>query len=110
MLTDEDRIAAKIVTKRPNEVSHYSLQLETLLTDSDVWVPIRRYDNSHNVVHVHTFGADGRDQQSEQPGVGFKEGLRLADQDLRGNWHIYKRTYLEGRAKLWRSESSSTRT
>jgi hypothetical protein len=109
-LTEEDRVATKIVTRQPKDVVHYSLQLETYLADSDEWVAIRRYDCSHNVVHTHTFGADGQDQRTEQRGVGFKEGLELARSDLRGNWTIYKRTYLEGRARFWKATSSSRRT
>jgi len=97
VLTDRDRIMARITTGHGGTVEHYSLQFECRLGDSQEWTAIRRYDSSHGVVHVHVFRADGSERRVvDRAGVPFKEGLRLAWVELSENWQRYRRTYEEG--------------
>jgi hypothetical protein len=46
VLTDRDRIMARITTGHGGTVDHYSLQFECRLGDSQEWTIIRRYDSA----------------------------------------------------------------
>jgi hypothetical protein len=94
-LSPQDRIAVKIVTAPPSEVTHYSLQFEARLSDSDEWTKIRRFDCSHDVVHQHFFSPDGRSTRHYEPGVSKRDGLQSALADLKANWEIYRHAYEE---------------
>lgn len=96
-LTDRDRIRFKITTGRGGAVEHYSLQFEARLDDDEEWTAIRRYDCSDYICHVHIYSPRSAERRVQHPGMSFKDGLQLAEDDIRQRWVTFKRVYVEGR-------------
>lgn len=103
-LGDQDRIVARISSGHNRDVE-YSLQYEARFDDGDHWEPIRRYDCAHGQVpHVHMFrpGEPDSTRQDDQAAGTNKDGLSLANSELRHNWERYRREYLEAQDELVR--------
>lgn len=94
-LTYWDRIAARIVVTQSG-VEEFSVQFECRVGDSDEWAPIRRYDNSHNVCHVHVYSKAAEPRRTELIGHDNKSSLKLAFDQIDLHWERFKRTYEEG--------------
>lgn len=90
----------RIVTGRGTSVEEYSLQYECRFGDDEDWVAVRRYDNSHNEVHVHVFHPDDEEpRRILYAGLDAKAGLELARQELRQDWRRFRREYEQRRVR-----------
>jgi hypothetical protein len=76
------------------KVSGFVVQLEVFHRRQ--WKPVVRYDSAHGVAHRHQYYLDGTQAKAELD-LKFGEALVLADEDIKENWKIYQKAFLEGR-------------
>lgn len=62
----------------------------------DQWRIVIRYDTAHGFAHIDQYHLDGKRIKKEFY-LKFKEALTVADEDIKENWKIYKRDFLEGK-------------
>jgi hypothetical protein len=99
VLSERDRIVARITTGHGRAVEHYSLQYEAWFDDTEQWTAVRRYDCSDRVVHVHVFSPDKPARRIEHKDLSFEGGLTIARRELLDNWERFRRTYEERRRR-----------
>jgi len=76
------------------KVTHFAVQLEVLVEGQ--WKAVIRYDSSHGLAHIDRYRLDGTKVKTELD-LTFEEALVLADEDIRENWKIYRKGFLEGK-------------
>lgn len=76
------------------KVSGFVVQLE--IFHRMQWRPVVRYDCAHGVAHRHRYYLDGTQARADVD-LKFGEALILADEDIKENWKIYQKVFLEGR-------------
>ncbi|MFH1950794.1 MAG: hypothetical protein ABIL06_04165 [Pseudomonadota bacterium] len=74
-------------------LAEFVVQLEVFVDDR--WNAVIRYDSAHGFPHIDRYYRDGRKTKKLLP-LEFDEALVLADEDIRENWKIYQRAFLEG--------------
>jgi len=70
------------------------VQLEVLLNDQ--WKVVIRYDSAHGFAHIDRYYLDGRKDKMELH-LKLSEALTLGDEDIKENWKIYQKLFLEGK-------------
>lgn len=93
LLTAEDRLRVRFAHEHgiPVEIM---VQLECLIDGT--WHPARRYD-THIVLHVHTAPWDvARDDRIPIVGVGLKDALDEAIDDIKSNRDRYRDACIAG--------------
>jgi hypothetical protein len=55
-----------------------------------------RYDSAHGLAHIDRYYLDGRKVKKELH-LKLSEALALADEDIKENWKIYQKSFLEGK-------------
>jgi len=75
------------------KVIGFAVQLEVLVNDR--WQVVIRYDSAHGFAHIDRYYLDGRKIKKEL-GLKLGEALIVADEDIKENWKIYQRAFLEG--------------
>ena len=60
------------------------------------WKVVIRYDSAHQYAHIDRRYLDGRKVKKEL-NLKLDEALTLADEDIKENWKIYQRAFLEGK-------------
>lgn len=95
LLSSEDRIRVDFETERGQVTTLHVVQYETMRHGD--WHPVVRYDMAHGFVHL--------DLQTPTGPVKYRitiqdldEALTFAIADLKTNWSIYKRRFLESRS------------
>jgi hypothetical protein len=76
------------------KVTGFAVQLEVF--HKGQWKVMIRYDSAHGVSHLDRYYLDGRKVKRELH-LRFSEALNLADEDIKDNWKIYKKDFLEGK-------------
>lgn len=76
------------------EVIGFAVQLEVLVGDQ--WKVVLRYDSAHGFAHIDRCYLDGR-RVKEELHLKLSEALTLADEDIKENWKIYQKAFLEGK-------------
>ena len=76
------------------KVIGFAVQLEVLADDR--WQVVIRYDSAHGYAHIDRYYLDGRKIKIELY-LNFPEALILADEDIKENWKIYQKAFLEGK-------------
>lgn len=72
----------------------FAVQLEVLVDNQ--WRVVIRYDTAHGFAHIDQYHLDGKRIKKEFH-LRFNEALTLADEDIKENWKIYKKDFLEGK-------------
>ncbi len=78
---------------RKGEIITFVVQMEVFLNSQ--WKAVIRYDSAHGFPHIDRYYPDGRKVKTELY-LEFSEALILADEDIKENWKIYQRDFLEG--------------
>ena len=72
----------------------FAVQLEVLVDNQ--WKVVIRYDTAHDFAHIDQYHIDGKRIKKEFH-LKFNEALTVADEDIKENWKIYKKNFLEGK-------------
>lgn len=59
------------------------------------WKVVIRYDSAHGLAHVDRYRIHGTKAKTDLD-LKFGEALVLADEDIKENWKIYQKVFLEG--------------
>lgn len=81
-------------TEYKGKVTSFSVQLEVFV--NNLWQAVIRYDSAHGFAHIDQYYLDGKKIKKELH-LKLNEALTLADEDIKENWKIYQKTFLEGR-------------
>ena len=76
------------------EVVGFAVQLEVFVNDQ--WKVVIRYDSAHEFAHIDRYYLDGKKVKKELQ-LKLGEALTLADEDIKENWKIYQKAFLEGK-------------
>ena len=76
------------------KVTGFSVQLEVFV--NNLWQVLIRYDSVHGFAHIDQYYLDGKKIKKELH-LKLNEALNLADEDIKENWKVYKRAFLEGK-------------
>ena len=76
------------------KIAVFVVQLE--IFDEGQWKVVIRYDSAHGFAHIDRYYLDGTKAKTELD-LKFSEALVLADEDIKENWKIYQKAFLEGR-------------
>ncbi len=72
----------------------FAVQLEVFVNDQ--WKVVIRYDSAHEFAHIDRYYLDGKKVKKELR-LKLDEALTLADEDIKENWKIYQKAFLEGK-------------
>lgn len=75
------------------KVIGFTVQLEVFVKDQ--WREVIRYDSAHGFAHMDRYYLDGRKVKKEL-NLELNEALTLADEDIKENWKVYQKAFLEG--------------
>ncbi len=76
------------------KVPGFSVQLEVFV--NNLWQVLIRYDSAHGFAHIDQYNLDGKKIKKELH-LKLNEALNLADEDIKENWKVYQRAFLEGK-------------
>ena len=96
LLSPEDRKRYRHL-RRGRRILSFTIQYETLLAGE--WVPVVRYDTSHRIVHKDVLDQKGKEKKFLLGFADFREGLLVADDDIKTNWRRYKSVFLRRKEK-----------
>jgi len=92
MLTPEDRYRHSHIRFK-GEVLSFIIQYETRLGEK--WLPVVRYDTEHGYAHRDIMDIKGNKHKTPMFTENYNEALTFAEYDIKSNWKIYKRIFLE---------------
>ena len=72
----------------------FTVQLEVFVNGE--WREIIRYDSAHEFAHIDRYYLNGKKIKKEL-NLEFNEALTLADEDIKENWKVYQKDFLEGK-------------
>ena len=75
------------------KVIGFTVQLEVFVKKQ--WREVIRYDSAHGFAHIDRYYLDGRKVKKER-NLELNEALTLADEDIKENWKVYQKAFLEG--------------
>lgn len=76
------------------KVIAFTVQLEVFVNGE--WREIIRYDSAHGFAHIDRYYLNGRKIKKEL-NLKLNEALTLADEDIKENWKVYQKDFLEGK-------------
>ncbi|GBE16831.1 hypothetical protein BMS3Abin15_00655 [bacterium BMS3Abin15] len=76
------------------KVVAFAVQLEVFVNNQ--WQVVIRYDSAHGFAHVDRCCIDGRKTKKDL-NLKLSEALIVADEDIKENWKIYQKAFLEGK-------------
>jgi hypothetical protein len=76
------------------KVIAFTVQLEVFVNGE--WREVIRYDSAHGFAHIDRYYLNGRKIKKEL-NLELNEALTLADEDIKENWKVYQRDFLEGK-------------
>ena len=74
------------------KVIGFAVQLEVLVNNQ--WQVVIRYDSAHGFAHIDKYYIGGRKIKKEL-NLKLSEALIVADEDIKENWKIYQKAFLE---------------
>ena len=80
-------------TNKGNVIA-FSVQLEVFV--NKLWQAVIRYDSAHGFAHIDRYSLDGKKIKKELH-LNLNEALTLADEDIKENWKVYQKAFLEGK-------------
>jgi len=75
------------------KIVFFRVQYETRL--SAIWYPVVRYDTAHGFAHRDLLNMKGEAEKTPLFIQDFNDALTFAESDLKTNWQLYKRRFLE---------------
>lgn len=61
---------------------------------NDQWREVIRYDSAHGSTHIDKYYLNGKKVKKEL-NLELSEALILADEDIKENWKVYQKAFLE---------------
>jgi hypothetical protein len=93
MLTPKDRYRHHHVRFK-GEILSFVIQYETKLEGK--WLPVVRYDTEHGFAHRDIVDREGNKHKTPMFTKDYSEALTFAEYDIKSNWKVYKKAFLEG--------------
>lgn len=90
--SEEDRIRVDFETERGRVTVLHIVQYETMRHGE--WQPVARYDTAHGFVHLDLQTPTGQ-MKYRMAVQDLDEALTLAIEDIKANWSVYKRQFVE---------------
>ncbi len=81
-------------TTDKGKIVDFIVQLEVFVDNN--WREVIRYDSAHGFAHIDKYYLDGTKVKSNLY-LELDEALTLADEDIKQNWKVYKKAFLEGK-------------
>lgn len=75
-----------------SKVTSFVVQMEVFINDQ--WKVAIRYDCAHGFPHIDQYYLDGR-KIKKKLNLELNEALTLADEDIKENWKVYQKNFLE---------------
>ena len=63
---------------------------------NEIWYPVVRYDTAHGFAHRDLLNHKGDSRKTPLFNQDLNDALTFAENDLKTNWELYKRRFLEG--------------
>ncbi|MGB9629123.1 MAG: DUF7718 family protein [Thermodesulfobacteriota bacterium] len=79
--------------KERGKIVFFRVQYETYIRN--YWYPVVRYDTSHGFAHRDMFRLNGLIEKTPLFNQDYNDALTFAESDLKLNWELYKRKFLE---------------
>jgi len=76
------------------KVVFFRVQYETRVVG--LWYPVVRYDTVHGFAHRDLLDIHGIERKTPLFNQDYNDALTFAESDLKTNWLLYKRAFLEG--------------
>lgn len=93
MLTPADRFRHHHLRLK-GAVLSFVVQYETRVGGR--WLPVVRYDTRHGFAHRDLLDSKGNARKTPLFARNYNEALTFAEYDVRSNWKLYKRRFMEG--------------
>jgi len=77
------------------KIVFFRVQYETKINNK--WYPVVRYDTAHGFAHRDMLDIRGKVEKTPLFNQDYNDALTFAENDLKTNWLIYKRRFLEER-------------
>ncbi len=74
-------------------VVQFLVQLEVEVRED--WREVLRYDTAHGCAHIDRFNIGGK-KKKERLGLSYNEALTRAERDVKQNWSVYRKRFLQG--------------
>lgn len=75
-----------------SKVTSFAVQMEVFINGQ--WKVVIRYDCAHGFPHVDQYYLNGR-KFKKKLNLELSEALTLADEDIKENWKVYRKTFLK---------------
>ena len=76
------------------KITCFCVQLEVFVNNA--WFVVIRYDSSHGFAHIDQYKLNGIKVKKELH-LSLSEALTFADEDIKENWKICQKRFLEGK-------------
>lgn len=81
--------------KERGKIVFFRVQYETKINDN--WYPVVRYDTAHGFAHRDLLDFKGDVKKTPLFNQDLNDALTFAENDLKSNWELYKKRFLEGK-------------
>ena len=89
--TGLDRLRIHFITGRGQVISIFVVQYEAYIDDK--WHAVVRFDESHGFFHRDIMSPTGKQKKIAKPANDKKLALTQAIEDIKRNWHSYRKAY-----------------
>ena len=76
------------------KIVSFRIQYETRI--NEIWYPVVRYDTAHGLAHRDLLNFRGDVKKTPLFNQDLNDGLTFAENDLKTNWELYKKRFVEG--------------
>jgi len=80
--------------KERGKIVFFRVQYESKI--NQIWYPVVRYDTAHGFAHRDLLNLKGDAKKTPLFNQDFNDALTFAENDLKTNWELYKKRFLEG--------------
>lgn len=80
-------------TQHGRKIVFFRVQYETKI--GDLWYPVVRYDTAHGFAHRDLINIRGDIRKTPLFNQDYNNALTFAESDLKTNWHLYRRAFME---------------
>jgi hypothetical protein len=93
VLLSEDCRIRHYHNRTKSQILEFLIQLET--SGKGKWKPVVRYDTAHGYAHRDIIHADGKIEKLPLSFGDYNSALTFAEMDIRSNWELYRKRFLE---------------
>jgi hypothetical protein len=79
--------------KEKGKIIYFRVQYETKINDK--WHAVVRYDTAHGFAHRDLINFKGGVRKTPLFNQNYNDALTFAEHDLKTNWELYKKRFLE---------------